>query len=110
MTQQKRLEDALVRFAEALRLAPDDPAAHRAVAVALGRLGRDEEAIEHLRRVIPAYPLDPVVRLNLGVLLRRQGKLEEAVAEMSEALRLDAGNEAIRKELTRTEELLRGVR
>jgi tetratricopeptide (TPR) repeat protein len=49
------------------------------------RLGRDDEAIETLRRVLSVAPRHGDTRLDLGVLLRERGKLDEAVAELRTA-------------------------
>ncbi|HEX6853007.1 MAG TPA: tetratricopeptide repeat protein [Candidatus Polarisedimenticolaceae bacterium] len=64
---------------------PFAPYTQRRIATCLMRLGRDDEAIETLRRVLSVAPRHGDTRLDLGVLLRERGKLDEAVAELRTA-------------------------
>jgi tetratricopeptide (TPR) repeat protein len=61
------------------------PYTQRRIATCLMRTGRDDEAIETLRRVVTLAPRHGDTRLDLGVLLRERGKLDEAVAELRTA-------------------------
>lgn len=64
---------------------PFAPYAERRVASCLMRLGRDDEAIATLRRVVAVAPRHGDSRLDLGVLLRERGRLDDAVAELRTA-------------------------
>jgi tetratricopeptide (TPR) repeat protein len=55
----KRYEDAVAIFSEALRVDPAMAEAERSLAAALERLGRDDEAREHLRRYLELRPDAP---------------------------------------------------
>ncbi len=54
----------------------------------LARMGRDDEAIATLRRVIAMAPDHGDTRLDLGLLLRGRGDLDGAAAQFQEARRI----------------------
>ena len=80
-------------FAEAVRLAPRDRTLHATVqmnlGVALGRLGRPQEAIERYRIAIKLKPGMVQPHSNLGAALLQMGKSDEAAVVLHEAVRLD---------------------
>ncbi|MGD0349177.1 MAG: pectinesterase family protein [Verrucomicrobiota bacterium] len=53
---QQRYEEAIVHFAECLRLSPNYAPAHKNLGMTLSRLGRREEAISHLNEAIRLKP------------------------------------------------------
>lgn len=102
--------EADLRFAEALALEDQDPAAaaeryaavlaeapeHLEAHINLGRLlheaGHLVRAEGHYRKGLELSPEDPVAWFNLGVLLDDREDLEAAIAAYREALRLDPRN------------------
>jgi len=77
---------AVAAFAEASRLAPQDPNAAADLGVALHRLGRHAEAERQLRRVLGRFGALPNVAGELGELLASQGRLEEARVLLAQAV------------------------
>ncbi|OLR92524.1 tetratricopeptide repeat protein [Actinokineospora bangkokensis] len=74
-------------------IGPDDHALHRSVllhnrAQLLARLGRAEEALTHLDRVIAIDPNHPDYHLDRGNLLHTLGRDAEAMADYDRAARL----------------------
>jgi len=51
-----RSEEAAARLSQALRLAPDHPAAHYRLALALADLDRHDEALKHYARAVRLQP------------------------------------------------------
>jgi Tfp pilus assembly protein PilF len=70
-------------------VAPEAPAAHIGLGVALEERGKREEAIHHLQRAVELGPDYTEAHLDLGILLDRQGQPAEAVHHLREAIRLD---------------------
>ncbi|MFH0982524.1 MAG: tetratricopeptide repeat protein [Planctomycetota bacterium] len=83
------IDEAVIRYSQALRIDPDYAKAHTNLGNALVRLGRLEEALAHHREAVRLAPDYPEVRNNLGMALAQAGRTEEAVAEFLEALRLN---------------------
>lgn len=82
------LEEAERRFREAVRMAPDNVAARRALASILEQQGRREEALaEHLES-LRLEPADPAREHRVGLLLGAEGRDEEAVEHLERAVRL----------------------
>lgn len=79
------------RFAQALRLAPDQPNHSANLAGALVKLGRLAEAEQLLRQVLEKHPAHPGAAATLGAALHGQGRFAQARAflEQSRAMRPD---------------------
>jgi Flp pilus assembly protein TadD len=60
----------VVELEHALRLKPDYAAAHSNLGLALGRLGRKQEAIAHFQEALRLKPDYQVARMNLELLMR----------------------------------------
>jgi tetratricopeptide (TPR) repeat protein len=58
----RRYTEAIAEYEKALELEPRHPAIHRNLAIVLARLGRNREAVEHLRTVLEIVPNEPVAR------------------------------------------------
>lgn len=65
---------------------------HRAVA--LGRLGRRDEALQSLRDTLELSPNDPLCRFELAKQLTLEGRTEESMAEYRQLLSSDPRNRA----------------
>jgi tetratricopeptide (TPR) repeat protein len=86
------VQKAEKHYRAVLALNPDQfPKAHHDHSVLLTQHGRDQEAVEIIRRAIHAHPFYAEAHNNLGVLLQRQGRMSEALEEFNRALerRLD---------------------
>lgn len=91
LLRRGRIEEAILRCKEALRLMPDYPEALNTLGnacVAAGRLPEGIAAYERAVRIEPGYA---EVRANLGAALARAGRLAEAIPQLEEALRLKPG-------------------
>lgn len=76
----------------ALRLSPNDPAAHQGLGAALLGTGEFGEAAAHLRRAIELKPELEDAHFYLGYLLRKQKQLSGAAQAYQQVLRLNPTN------------------
>ncbi len=60
--------------------------AHVGLGIALGKLGRDEDALAEYKTALEIAPNDPSALANKGHLFKRQGRLDEAIAAFQAAL------------------------
>jgi Flp pilus assembly protein TadD len=60
-----RFAEAIEQYEKALAIEPEHPAIHRNLGILLSRLGRTEEAIPHLRKVLQLVPNEPSARETL---------------------------------------------
>jgi len=67
---------------------PNNPRAHSSVGIAIGRLGRFPEAIEHFEQALRLKPDYADADNNLGTALLQEGKVEEAIKHFEQALRI----------------------
>jgi tetratricopeptide (TPR) repeat protein len=91
---ERRTEEALAAFGQAVTLNPSSAAAHSHLSRGFAFAGRDREAIEHGRMAIRLSPLDPEMALFLGAIAVAHytaGRYAEAAYHTAEALRLRAG-------------------
>jgi protein O-mannosyl-transferase len=58
----RRYEEAIRQYEQALELDPQQPAIHRNLGMLLIKLGRDDEAVPHLRATLQIVPNEPVAR------------------------------------------------
>lgn len=79
---------AIPVFERAVVLAPDRAAAHESLGLALGLVGRDQDAVAELEVAASLDARSATARFNLAVLHARQGRLDEARRRVDEALRL----------------------
>ena len=70
---------------------PSYPFAWKTYGAILGRLGRLEESLEAIQKVIRLNPFDAAAHLNLGITFNELGRVEEAEASFREAIRLQPG-------------------
>ena len=102
LSAQGRLEEALVPYHEALRLAPDRYQLHNNLGNILGRLGRPEEALAEYREAVRLKPDLAFLHNGTAQMLAQLGRLEEAEACFSEAIRLDPSFASPHFELAKT--------
>ena len=82
--QQKNAE-ALVEFERALELKPDWLDAMHALATAQSKLGKQDEALATIARVIELDPEDPFAYTSQSIFLQRKGLVPEAEAASAKA-------------------------
>ena len=99
MTSQLLLQEK--RYQDLLDWQKEQPAAFRESAteryrraLALSRTGREEEAIELLRKIKVDAPSHVASRYELALLLSTHGRTQQAMTEYEEVLELDPRNEA----------------
>jgi tetratricopeptide (TPR) repeat protein len=82
-------DDALLCYAESVRINPHFPMSQWNLGVALLRQGRAAEAAEHLAVAARLTPADPMIRNYYGKALFLAGNPSQAEAQLAEALRLN---------------------
>ena len=80
-----KMEEAVTKLEEILKIDPDHVQTHMALGVHLQKLGRPDEAILHARRVTELEPSDPFSFTQLSVIFQRCGKIPEAEDAMARA-------------------------
>ena len=75
---QDRHAEAVDEYHKALALSPDWTEAMHALATALSKLERHDEAIEVVQRVIELEPEDAFAYTSLSIFLQRKGLIPEA--------------------------------
>src|SRR6266436_4151184 len=87
--------EAEKEFRLALRSSPKNLNAYNALGMIGAKLGRGDEAIEILQKVLQARPDSAIAHLNLGMALSADGfDLPSALAQFSEAIRSDPNSAA----------------
>jgi protein O-mannosyl-transferase len=94
--------DSRTVFEHAIRATGDNPLAQTNLGIALGKDGRLDEAVAHLREAVRLQPGDSVAELNLGTALAGLGRREEAAAHFSRSVELDPGSALAHANLGRT--------
>jgi tetratricopeptide (TPR) repeat protein len=84
----RRFEEALLEFKEAVRRRPDDARAQNGLGLLLGTTGNFPEALSHLEQAVRIDPALPQARLNLGLTLVLAGRVAQALPHFEEAVRL----------------------
>ena len=86
---QGQLKEAILRYRDVARTAPEDVLGHRKLGDALLAVGRAREALAPLRRALELRPDIPEAHNNLGLaLIQSGGSQEEAVASIQRAVEL----------------------
>ena len=83
-------QDSLTLWRHALRTDPRSPFAHTNLGIALGALGRLDEAAAELAEAQRLNPRDADSYYNLGNVLAKQGRSVAAIAQFEAALRINA--------------------
>ena len=71
-----------------MRFAPDYAESHYNLGVALGALGKLEDAIGHYELAVRFAPDYAEAHYNLGLALAQLGKVQEAIQQYEQALRI----------------------
>ena len=67
-----RFTEAVEQYEKALAIEPEHPAIHRNLGILLSQMGRNEEAIAHLRKVLQLVPNEPAARETLEAIERQR--------------------------------------
>lgn len=97
--RQGRMQDALLQFEEAIKLAPEYADPLNNSALALKHLGRTEEAINRLQQAIVIEAENVNSQVNLAVLLEAKGELRAASEHFAAALRIQPKDPELRQHL-----------
>jgi tetratricopeptide (TPR) repeat protein len=89
LSQQGRVDEAIVYYRKALAVNPNYADAHNNLASALLEQEKLDEAIAHYREALEINPHYADAHNNLASALLQQGKLDEAFAHYQKALELD---------------------
>ena len=89
LSRAGKIDEAIARYSEALRLRPDFEEAHNSLGIALIRQGRQSEAIAQFAEAARLRPDYADARHNLALALAQQGRLDEAIPEMLQAVRIN---------------------
>ena len=90
-TYEWKRDDGIAEFLRAIELNPNNQNAQHWYAMALGGLGRFDEALAQIQRALAVDPLAVIVNANVGFLLYRAGRLEEAVAKLQHTVAMEPG-------------------
>src|SRR5579863_6810769 len=85
LKSEGKIDEAVSKLQEIVKIAPDHVQTHMALGVHLQKLGRADEAILHARRVTELEPNDPFSFTQLSLIYQRCGKIPEAEEAMARA-------------------------
>jgi Flp pilus assembly protein TadD len=81
----QKFEEAIAEYRASLGQKPDWAEVLHALATAQSKLGRQDEALKTLERVIELTPQDPFVFTSMSIFLQRAGKIAEAETAAAKA-------------------------
>jgi superkiller protein 3 len=87
---QRRTDEAIASFREAVRLKKDSGGAHEGLGEALVQKGQLDDAIACFRKAVEFDPKFAIAHNNLGFYLQKQGKPDEAIACYKKAIEIDS--------------------
>jgi DNA-binding winged helix-turn-helix (wHTH) protein/tetratricopeptide (TPR) repeat protein len=90
-TYEWKRDAGIAEFLRAIDLNPSNQNAQHWYAMALGGLGRFDEALAQIQRALAIDPLAVIVNANVGFLLYRAGRLDEAVAKLRHTVAMEPG-------------------
>jgi Flp pilus assembly protein TadD len=99
LAANRRLDAAIARYSEAVRLDPRRTHSQAALGVALTQLGRYAEARPHLQTAIELGATDSAIPNALAYGLMESGNREDAIAVLRDALRRHPDDENIARNL-----------
>ena len=99
LLQKGDVDEAIVRFQQALQIKPDFAEAHSNLGNALFQKGKVDEAIAHCQRALQIKPESPEAHNNLGNALLKMGHVDEAIAHYQTALQIKPDSAEARNNL-----------
>lgn len=97
LLSRKDAAAAIPYLRDAVRIAPDQPAARNTLGAALESEGKWDEAITQFRAALHAQPRYWNARYNLANALARQGSIDEAIEEFRQVAEANPGDAAARE-------------
>jgi tetratricopeptide (TPR) repeat protein len=94
LAQAGRLDEAIVRYQEALELNPQFAEAYYNMGNALLRVGRADDAVANYKKALELEPRMAAAYANLAAIRLSAGRREEAMTYLNKALELEPGNAA----------------
>jgi Flp pilus assembly protein TadD len=88
LMQRDRLDEAAIRFNDALRVSPNYLLARQNLGLALTKQRKYTEAIEQYQHALRMEPRNALLHADLGLTLSNAQRDDEAIAQYNEALRL----------------------
>lgn len=104
--RMKRFDDGLMSLMRGAQAEPTNPVYTKSVGLMLARLGRGDEAVAWLGKVMP----EADARYNVGQMMDHIGRGDEAARQMQLALRVNPEHEAARAALAGPQEHAAPVR
>lgn len=86
LQQAGALDQAVAKLEAIVVENPDYALAHAALSVFYGKLGRQDEAVEHAQRVCELEPNDPFSFMSLSLICQRAGRIPEAEQALGQAM------------------------
>ena len=96
---QGKIDEAIIRFQEAIKLNPEDEDAHYNYALALARQGNRDAAKQQYLEALRIYPDYSEAHNNLGNLLVSMGELNEAIEHFRAALKISPEQASVQNNL-----------
>ena len=85
LQQDGQLEEAVAKLEQLAADQPDYALAHAALSVFYQRLDRDDEAVEHARKVCELEPDDPFSFIAMSTICQKVGRIAEAEQALMQA-------------------------
>jgi len=87
--QEGLLDEAAEQLTRSLEIEPELAKSHYFLGVALNNNGKNNTALEHMRRALAQYPRDRVVRNGIARILFLQRDYEASIEELQQVLAID---------------------
>mgnify|MGYP002622943256 CR=1 FL=1 len=110
LAHERRDDEAIKRYREAVRLNTEFYRAHDSLGCALMRRGDADEAIHHFKEALRIAPTYALSHYNLGVILFQNDRREEAFHHFRESQRLDPFDFEIQRNIAMIEDFARQQR
>ncbi|WP_013627879.1 MULTISPECIES: tetratricopeptide repeat protein [Rubinisphaera] len=91
LKEQGNLEGAVEKLQQILAEDENYVLAHTALAVHLQRLGHNEQALAHAKKVVELEPNDPFSHAQLSVISQRCGRITEAEDALAHSQKMGGG-------------------
>ena len=97
-----RIDEAVRSLETAVALNRIDPIYRTQLAIAMTRIGKGEQALEHFGVAVQYAPDDFAMHYNLALALRNLGRTEESIVVFETALQIDPTKVDVRMALAET--------